>query len=120
LCTNAAYRPFVRLTRFPCVSNDNLLGKQALEQRGYRIMASLYDGDPRVVFDIMLDAGSDPSVRFRLIALEGNLIESLSRSSSVNPINVRNCVCDLEFRRATRRRQAATDDISSGCWPGRL
>ena len=35
-------------------------------------MASLYDGDPRVVFDIMLDAGSDPSVRFWLIALGGN------------------------------------------------
>ncbi len=73
----AAYRPLGRLTRFPCVSNDNLLGKQALEQRGYRIMASLYDGDPRVIFDIMLDAGGDPSVRFWLTALGGNSMESL-------------------------------------------
>ena len=75
----AAYRPFARLMRFPWVSHDNLLGEPALEEPGYRIMASLYDGDPRVIFDIILDGGADPSVHFwqwcalTLIALEGKL-----------------------------------------------
>jgi hypothetical protein len=75
----AAYRPFARLMRFPWVSHDNLLGEPALEEPGYRIMASLYDGDPQVMFDIILDAGADPSVRFwqwhalTLIAIEGKL-----------------------------------------------
>jgi len=74
-----AYRPFARLMRFPWVSHDNLLGEPALEEPGYRIMASLYDGDPRVIFDIILDPGADRSVRFwqwhalTLIALEGKL-----------------------------------------------
>ena len=75
----AAYRLFARLMRFPWVSHDNLLGEPALEEPGYQIMASLYDGDPQVIFDIILDAGADPSVRFwqwhalTLIALEGKL-----------------------------------------------
>jgi hypothetical protein len=75
----AAYHPFARLMRFPWVSHDNLLGEPALEEPGYRIMASLYDGDPQVIFDIILDGGADRSVRFwqwhalTLIALEGKL-----------------------------------------------
>ncbi len=42
-------------------------------------MASLFDGDPQFIFDIILDGGADPSVRFwqwhalTLIGLEGNL-----------------------------------------------
>ena len=42
-------------------------------------MASLFDGDPQLVFDIIPDVGADPSVRFwqwhalTLIGLEGNL-----------------------------------------------
>ena len=51
----AAYGPFARLMRFPWVSHDRLLGEPALEEPGYRIMASLYDGDPQVIFDIILD-----------------------------------------------------------------
>ena len=75
----AAYRPFARLMRFPWVAHDNLLGEPAIEEPGYRIMASLFDGDPQFVFDIILDVGADPSVRFwqwralTLIGLEGNL-----------------------------------------------
>ena len=75
----AAYRPFARLMRFPWVAHDNLLGEPALEEPGYRIMASLFDGDPQVIFDIILDVGADPSVRFwqwhalTIIGLEGNL-----------------------------------------------
>jgi Protein of unknown function (DUF1186) len=75
----AAYRPFARLMRFPWVAHDNLLGEPALEEPGYRIMASLFDGDPQVIFDIILDVGADPSVRFwqwhalTMIGLEGNL-----------------------------------------------
>ena len=80
----AAYRPFARLMRFPWVSHDNLLGEPALEEPGYRIMASLYDGDPQVIFDIILDGGADPSARFwqwhalTLIALEGKLDRSVA------------------------------------------
>src|SRR5271166_2264766 len=39
----AAYRPFARLMRFPWVAHDNLLGEPAIEEPGYRIMASLFD-----------------------------------------------------------------------------
>ncbi len=80
----AAYRPFARLMRFRLVSHDNLLGEPAIEEPGYRIMASLFDGDPQVIFDIILDADADPSARFwqwhalTLIALEGKLDRSLS------------------------------------------
>ena len=80
----AAYRPFARLMRFPWVSHDNLLGEPALEEPGYRNMASLYDGDPQVIFDIVLDGGVDPSARFwqwpalTLIALEGKLDRSVA------------------------------------------
>ncbi len=75
----AAYRPFARLMGFPWVAHDNLLGEPAIEEPGCRIMASLFDGDPQFVFDIILDVGADPSVRFwqwhalTLIELEGNL-----------------------------------------------
>ena len=75
----AAYRPFARLMRFPWVAHDNLLGEPALEEPGYPIMASVFDGDPQSIFDIILDVGADPSVRFwqwhalTLIGLEGNL-----------------------------------------------
>jgi hypothetical protein len=80
----AAYRPFAHLMRFPWVSHDNLLGEPALEEPGYRIMASLYDGDPQVIFDIILDGGADPSARFwqwhalTLLALEGKLDRSVA------------------------------------------
>ena len=59
-----AYRPFARLMRFPWVAHDNLLGEPAIEEPGYRIMASLFDGDPQFIFDIILDVGADPSVSF--------------------------------------------------------
>src|SRR5271165_3531699 len=52
----AAYRPFARLMRFPWVAHDNLLGEPAIEEPGYRIMASLFEGDPQFIFDIILDA----------------------------------------------------------------
>ena len=75
----AAYRPFARLMRFPWVAHDNLLGEPTLEEPGYRIMASLFDGDPQFIFDTILDVGADPSVRFwqwharTLSVFEGNL-----------------------------------------------
>ena len=80
----AAYRPYARLLRFPWVSHDHLLGEPALEEPGYRIVASLYDGDPQVIFDIILDGGADPSARFwqwhtlTLISLEGKLDRSVA------------------------------------------
>jgi len=83
----AAYRPFARLMRFPWVAHDNLLGEPAIEEPAYRIMASLFDGDPQFIFDIILDVGADPSVRFwqwhalTLIGLEGISIEQLQRIS---------------------------------------
>jgi Protein of unknown function (DUF1186) len=76
---NPAYRPFARLMRFPWVAHDNLLGEPAIEEPGHRITASLFDGDPQFVFDIILDVGADPSVRFwqwhalTLIEPAGNL-----------------------------------------------
>ena len=75
----AAYRPFARLMRFPWVSHDHLLGEPAVEEPGYRIMAAVFDGDPKPIFDIILDLDADSSVRFwqwhalTLIALEGKL-----------------------------------------------
>jgi len=75
----AAYRPLARLMRFPWVSHDNCLGEPALEEPGYRVMASVFDGDPKPIFDIILDGRADPSVRFwqwralMLIVLQGKL-----------------------------------------------
>ena len=53
---------------------------QSLEpDRGAGYQASLFDGDTQFIFDIILDVGADPSVRFwqwhalTLIGLEGNL-----------------------------------------------
>ena len=45
--------------RFPWVAHDNLLGEPAIEEPGYRVMASMFDGDPQFIFDIILDVGAD-------------------------------------------------------------
>ena len=55
----AAYRPFARMMRFPWVSHDHLLGEPAVEEPGYRIMAAVFDGDPKPIFDIILDLDAD-------------------------------------------------------------
>src|SRR5271168_3361762 len=71
--------------RFPWVAHDYFLGEPAIEELGYRIMASLFDGAPQFIFDIILDVGADPSVRFRqwqaltLNVLEGNLYRTVQR-----------------------------------------
>ena len=75
----AAYRPLARLMRFPWVSHDHLLGEPAVEEPGYQLTAAVFDGDPKPIFDIILDLDADSSVRFwqwhalTLIALEGKL-----------------------------------------------
>src|SRR5271165_3247509 len=56
----AAYRPFARLMRFSWFAHRNLLGEPAIEEPGYRIMASLFDSDPQFIFDIILDVGAHP------------------------------------------------------------
>src|SRR5208283_4339292 len=75
----AAYRPLARVMRFPWVSHDKMLGEPALEEPGYRIMVAVFDGDPKFIFDIILDLDANSSVRFwqwhalTLLALEGKL-----------------------------------------------
>ena len=75
----AAYRPLARVMRFPWVSHDKMLGEPALEEPGYRIIVAVFDGDPKFIFDIILDLDANSSVRFwqwhalTLLALEGKL-----------------------------------------------
>ena len=72
----AAYRPLARVMRFPWVSHDNCLGEPALEEPGYRVMASVFDGDPQPIFDIILDGGADSSVH-DVIETDGERITSV-------------------------------------------
>ena len=59
---------------------DHLLGEPAVEEPGYRV----FDGDPKPIFDIILDLDADSSVRFwqwralTLIALERRLDRSVA------------------------------------------
>lgn len=61
----AAYRPLARLLRCPAARLGALLD-DALTETAHRVMASVFDGDPEPLHDIILDPRADEYVRARM------------------------------------------------------
>ena len=54
----AAYRPLARLLRLPRRDVDALFG-DGITTTSHRVMASVFDGDPEPLYDIVLDPNAD-------------------------------------------------------------
>jgi len=59
-----AYRPLIRLLRGPDDMLEALLG-DSLTESSHRIIASVCDGDPQPIYDLILDPAADEYVRSR-------------------------------------------------------
>ena len=59
----SAYRPLARFLRRPDV--EFILG-DATTETSHRIMANVFDGDPRPIYDIIQDSNADEFVRARI------------------------------------------------------
>jgi hypothetical protein len=58
----SAYRPLVRLLRLRLDLLDEVLG-HALDSTSHRVLASVFDGDPEPLFEIVRDADAHPFAR---------------------------------------------------------
>jgi hypothetical protein len=61
----SAFRPLARLLRQPSELLDRLLG-DAITETSHKVMASVYDGDPQPLYDIILDENADEFIRSRM------------------------------------------------------
>jgi Protein of unknown function (DUF1186)/SEC-C motif len=61
----SAYRPLARLLRCPGREVDAILG-DAITTTAHRVMAAVFDGDPRPLQDIILDPQADEFIRSRM------------------------------------------------------
>jgi hypothetical protein len=61
----SAYRPIARLLRCPSHEVDAILG-DATTGTSHRVMAAVYEGDPRPLYDIILDPNADEFIRSRM------------------------------------------------------
>ncbi|MGD0866027.1 MAG: DUF1186 domain-containing protein [Rhizomicrobium sp.] len=61
----AAYRPLARLLHFPSDAIETALG-DATTITCHRVMASVFDGDPQPLYDIILDSNADEYIRARM------------------------------------------------------
>jgi Protein of unknown function (DUF1186)/SEC-C motif len=74
----SAYRPLGRLLRCPTDDLDAILGDFSLET-GPRVMAAVFDGDPRPLYDLIHDQNVDQFLRgamcetVAIVTLQGNL-----------------------------------------------
>ena len=74
----SAYRPLARLLRCPTDDLDVILGDFSLET-GPRVMAAVFDGDPRPLYDLIHDQNVDQFIRgamcetVAIVTLQGNL-----------------------------------------------
>ena len=59
----SAYRPLARFLR--CAQVDDILG-DAITSTSHRVMATIFDGDPQPIYDIILDPDTDEFVRSRM------------------------------------------------------
>ncbi len=79
----AAYRPLARLLRCPGHEVDAILG-DAITTTSHRVMAAVFDGDPRPLYEIILDRNAEQFVRSRMcealamVVLRGELDPSLA------------------------------------------
>jgi hypothetical protein len=58
----AAYRPLARLLRLPRRDVDAIFG-DGITTSSHRVMASVFDGDPQPLYDIILDPDADHFIR---------------------------------------------------------
>jgi hypothetical protein len=61
----AAYRPLLSVLQLPFEDIDELLG-DAVTETAARVVASVYDGDPQPVIDIINDPDAGPNVRWQM------------------------------------------------------
>jgi hypothetical protein len=77
----SAYRPLARLLRCPRQDVDGVLG-DAITETSSRVMASVFDGDPQPLYEIILDPQADEFVRWAMcdtlaiVTLKGELPRS--------------------------------------------
>ncbi len=62
----SAYRPLARLLRCPRDDIDPVLG-DAVTETSHRVMAAVFDGDPKPLCDIILDPDADEYIRSRMV-----------------------------------------------------
>jgi hypothetical protein len=58
----AAYRPLARLLRLPRHNVDAIFG-DGITTTSHRVMASVFDGDPQPLYDIILDPNAEQFIR---------------------------------------------------------
>src|SRR5947199_8977554 len=58
----AAYRPLARLLRLPRREVDAIFG-DGITTTSHRVMASVFDGDPQPLYDIILDPNAEQFIR---------------------------------------------------------
>jgi hypothetical protein len=74
----SAYRPLARLLRCAGSDVDDVLG-DAITENGAQVMAAVFDGDPRPLYDVILDPQAEEFVRWAmcdalaLVTLQGEL-----------------------------------------------
>ena len=61
----SAYRPLTKLLRRPADEIDGMFGDSVTET-SHRVMAAVFDGDPRPLYDVILDAQASEYVRSRM------------------------------------------------------
>jgi hypothetical protein len=61
----SAYRPLAKLLRLPADEVDSIFGSATTETT-HRVMAAVFDGDPKPLYDVILDPGADEFVRSRM------------------------------------------------------
>jgi len=62
----SAYRPLARLMRCPPNDLDEIFG-DSLVETSHRVMAAVFDGDPRPLYEVILDPQADEYIRSRML-----------------------------------------------------
>jgi hypothetical protein len=79
----AAYRPLARLLRLPRSEVDRIFG-DGITTTSHRVIASVFDGDPQPLYDIILDPNAEQFIRSRMcealamVTLRGGLDRTLA------------------------------------------
>jgi hypothetical protein len=61
----SAYRPLAELLRLPADQTEGLFANATTETT-HRVMAAVFDGDPKPLYDVILDRAADEFVRSRM------------------------------------------------------
>ena len=91
----SAYRPLAKLLRLPSDEVDAVLGN-AMTETSHRVMAAVFDGDPKPLYDLILDRSADEFVRARMCEALAMLArrDQLPRSEVARFLHA--CHADLE------------------------